>query len=162
MKAYNLLLRVFEWTLYAFFALLVIIVFFNVFSRFLLNNSLPWAEELSRFLLVWITFMGAVLVNNKFEHMRLDLLSQTLHGKTLVLVELIVSLLAAWILYILLRGGYTMTVESFDYLSPALKIPYGLINGIVPICCIIMFLQTAVRCISLLKRLVDSGLPKEG
>lgn len=161
-KAYKMLLKVFEWLLCIFFAMLAAIVFLNIFCRFVLNNSLPWAEELSRFLLVWVTFVGAVIVNDKFGHVKLDLLSKTLHGKTLTLMELIVSLLSAWVLYILLRGGYTMMVESFDYLSPALKIPYGLINGIVPLCCLIMLLQTTVRCISLFRKLIDVGMTKEG
>jgi TRAP-type C4-dicarboxylate transport system permease small subunit len=153
-RVYDGLIKLFEWILFALFALLVIVVFMNVFSRFALENSLPWAEELSRFLFVWITFIGAVLVNKKFEHMRLDLLITTLPKTMSDVFEVLISLLAAVVLYILLRGGYTMMIENLDFVSPALEIPYGFINAIVPVCSLIMFFQTIARCCTLLKEVL--------
>jgi TRAP-type C4-dicarboxylate transport system permease small subunit len=148
-KAYAVMIKIFEWLLFILFALLVAVVFANIFSRSVLSNSLPWAEELSRFLFVWITFIGAVLVNKSFGHMRLDLLKQRLPGTASVLLEIAISLIAACVMYIMLRGGYSMMMENLDYLSPALEFPYGVINGVVPVCCGIMFLQTIARCFHL-------------
>jgi TRAP-type C4-dicarboxylate transport system permease small subunit len=153
-KLYGALLKLFEWLLYILFAVLVVVVFFNVFSRAVLKNSLPWAEEMSRFLFVWITFVGSVLVNKTFGHMRLDLVVMTLPKKASIVLEIFVSLAATAVLFIMLYGGYSMMTENMDYRSPALEVPYGFINSIVPICSGIMFLQTIVRCGGLVKQLV--------
>jgi TRAP-type C4-dicarboxylate transport system permease small subunit len=137
--------------LFLFFAVLVFTCFANVFSRSVLHDSLPWAEELSRFLFVWITFIGAVLVNRSFGHMRLDILAQSLPRDMVLILEVIVSFIAAGVMCIMFIGGYSMMIENLDYVSPALEIPYGIINSIVPVCCFIMFLQSLVRCLALVK-----------
>ena len=38
------------------------VVFANVALRFLTDNSILWVEELSRYLMIWLTFLGAGLV----------------------------------------------------------------------------------------------------
>jgi TRAP-type C4-dicarboxylate transport system permease small subunit len=159
-KIYNKLLKVFEVVMAILFALLVIVVFMNVFFRYVLRHSLPWAEELSRFLFVWITFIGAVLVNHFFGHMRLDMLSQILPKIPSVILEIIVSLLVIWVMYIMMRGGYSMMMDSLDYHSPALELPYGIVSSVVPVCCGIMFFQAIVRCFTLSRKL--TGRRKEG
>jgi TRAP-type C4-dicarboxylate transport system permease small subunit len=156
-KFYAAVIKCFEWILFALFALLIVVVFANIFSRSALRNSLPWAEELSRFLFVWITFIGAVLVNKNFGHMRLDLLVARLPKRLSILLEIVVSVLATAVMYIMLRGGYAMMMENLDYLSPALEFPYGIVNGVVPVCCAIMFLQTLVRCAILAKQLLQKN-----
>jgi TRAP-type C4-dicarboxylate transport system permease small subunit len=151
MKIYGNIIAIFEWMLFLLFAALAATCFANIFSRTVLHNSLPWAEELSRFLFVWITFIGAVLVNRSFGHMRLDILAQSLPRNIVLVLEVMVSLLAAGVMCIMLIGGYSMMIENLDYASPALEIPYGIVNSVVPVCCFIMFLQTLVRCVVLVK-----------
>jgi TRAP-type C4-dicarboxylate transport system permease small subunit len=150
-KLYDAVMKMFEWMLFLLFAALVFTVFANVFSRFALHNSLPWAEELSRFLFVWITFIGAVLVNRTFSHMRLDILAQSVPENIALILEVLVSFIVAGVMCIMLIGGYSMMIENLDYASPAMEIPYGIINSIVPVCCVLMFLQALVRCIMLIK-----------
>jgi TRAP-type C4-dicarboxylate transport system permease small subunit len=150
-KIYGGLMTLFEWMLFLFFAALAFTCFANVFSRTVLQNSLPWAEELSRFLFVWITFIGAVLVNRSFGHMRLDILQQSLPKNMVLVLEVIVSFLAVGVMCIMLIGGYSMMIENLDYASPALEIPYGMVNSIVPVCCFIMLFQALVRCLVLVK-----------
>jgi TRAP-type C4-dicarboxylate transport system permease small subunit len=150
-KLYDAVMKMFEWILFLLFALLVFTVFANVLSRFALHNSLPWAEELSRFLFVWITFIGAVLVNRTFSHMRLDILAQSLPQRIVLLLELVVSFFVAGVMCIMMIGGYSMMIENLDYASPAMEIPYGIVNSIVPACCVLMFLQALARCVMLIK-----------
>jgi TRAP-type C4-dicarboxylate transport system permease small subunit len=157
---YKGLLRVFEWLLFICFAILVAIVFANVATRYVLHYSLAWAEELSRFLFVWITFIGSVIANDKFGHMRLDLLAAELPKPASTVLEIVVSIIATLTLLIMLVGGYSMMVDSLDYRSAALEVPYGIINGVVPVCCAIMCGQTIARCVFLaldLKKPAERG-----
>jgi TRAP-type C4-dicarboxylate transport system permease small subunit len=125
-----------------------------------LHYSLAWAEELSRFLFVWITFIGSVIANDKFGHMRLDLLATELPRPASALLEIVVSVVATLVMLIMLVGGYSMMVDSLDYRSAALEVPYGIVNGVVPVCCAIMCGQTIMRSVSLvlgLKKPAEGG-----
>lgn len=56
------LLRANRWVLVAVMAAMAVLVFANVVSRYALNYSLIWVEELTRYLMVWVGFLGAGLV----------------------------------------------------------------------------------------------------
>lgn len=55
-----------------FLGAVVIVVLIGVVARYILHISLPWAEELARFLLVWLTFMGAAAATFKRTNIRVD------------------------------------------------------------------------------------------
>jgi TRAP-type transport system small permease protein len=40
---------------------MVLIVFSNVIGRYFLNSALAWSEEISRFMMIWLVWFGAVL-----------------------------------------------------------------------------------------------------
>lgn len=46
----------------------------SVFMRYVMNSSLPWAIEISGFLLVWISFFGAYLAFRQRQHLGVDIL----------------------------------------------------------------------------------------
>lgn len=52
--------------------LLVVIVFFQVFFRYALNNPLAWSEELARFTFVWLVFISSAVVVRDDSHMSMD------------------------------------------------------------------------------------------
>jgi TRAP-type C4-dicarboxylate transport system permease small subunit len=53
-------------------ACIFIIIIFTVFSRYLFNYVASWSEEVPRYLLVWIGFLGAALAVNQKEHIGFD------------------------------------------------------------------------------------------
>lgn len=150
-KAHRRLIKVLEYLLYFLLAALVVIVFSNIASRSLLSNSLPWAEELSRFLFVWVTFVGAVLVNDSFSHMRMDILPSIFKGKALAGLNVAIYLVMMAVLALLAVGGLDMVMDNLNYRSPALGVSYGLVNAVVPVACAMMFMQTLVRLVATLR-----------
>ena len=48
-----------RWTLIVLLAAMSVIIFVNVVLRYLTNQSLEWAEEVSRHMMIWLTFLGA-------------------------------------------------------------------------------------------------------
>ena len=49
-----------------------VVVVMQVFSRYLFNYSFVWAEELVRYLMIWMVMIGAALVQSKNDHIRID------------------------------------------------------------------------------------------
>ena len=68
-------------------ALMVVLVFTNVFLRYAFNSGITVSEELSRWLFVWLTFMGAIVALNEHGHLGTDFLvgKLPLWGKKLCL-----------------------------------------------------------------------------
>ncbi len=76
--------------------LLAVVVFLQFFTRYVLNDSMAWTEEIARYILIWVAFFGAISVSRKGTHIFLEFFYRFLPprvGKFLtVLMELISGL----------------------------------------------------------------------
>ncbi len=74
----NALFKIAEFTLVFMLVTMVILVFGNVVLRYGFNDGITLSEELSRFLFIWITFLGAVIAMRENAHLGLDTLVRVL------------------------------------------------------------------------------------
>jgi TRAP-type C4-dicarboxylate transport system permease small subunit len=126
---------------------MVILVFGNVVARYVLNASIGWSEEVSRFMLIWLTFLGAVIAYMRNEHLGLDVLIQYLPLSIVKGVVILADLLVLSALAYMTNGGYDMTKDSLEsgWVSSAVPIRYGVIYMIVPITSAVMLLEGLVK-----------------
>ena len=92
----------FETLAWGLLVVIVALVVLQVVARYVLRISLPWPEELARFLLIWLTFTGAVVGTWHHAHFRVDVLAERLpaparRGLTLVLQLLTVGVLGLFV-----------------------------------------------------------------
>ncbi|HHV56395.1 MAG TPA: TRAP transporter small permease [Firmicutes bacterium] len=118
--------------------LMVVIVFANVVSRYYLNYSLAFTEELSRFMFTWVVLIGTVLALVHNEHLGIDILLHSLPVKARQVLCVINDLIILAGAAILLVGGYRLTKENFNWPAPATNIPYGAVQVIVPVTALLM------------------------
>ena len=57
----------------ALFWVLAGVVFLQFFTRYVMNDSLGWTEEIARFLLIGVTFVGSVMAARKESHIAVEL-----------------------------------------------------------------------------------------
>jgi TRAP-type C4-dicarboxylate transport system permease small subunit len=69
------------------------IVMLEIVSRALASTSFLWSEELSRYVLIWITYFGAAAVTRDNSHIRVEFLIDRLHPAARRIVEMLVALL---------------------------------------------------------------------
>ena len=128
--------RNFEQYFCAFLMLLVVFCLgAQVFFRFVLNASLTWSEELSRFAFIWLVYMGAVLGAKERIHIRVTafhrLLPVSFRGWVIPGADLIwvaINLVFAW------QGALQVThLLKFSYISPALQWNMAFIYAVVPL-----------------------------
>ncbi len=134
-KIFNKISKILEVILVFIFAILVIDVLGQVFSRYILNTSFAFTEELARFSLIWLSILGAAYLNAKREHLSMDFLyqkfSQKNKKKALLIIEVLVILFAA---VVMVLGGFNLvyTTLHLGQLSGTLRIPLGYIYAILP------------------------------
>ncbi|MBO0590216.1 TRAP transporter small permease [Cellulophaga sp. E16_2] len=127
--------RIMEVLLVIIFALLVLDVLWQVFSRYLLNRSFSWTEEFARFSLIWLAILGAAYLSAKREHLSMDFLYQKFSPakkkKALLFIEVCIFLFA---LVVMVIGGFNLVYTTLDLeqLSGTLRIPLGYVYSIFP------------------------------
>ena len=126
---------------------MVIIVFSNVVARYFLNAALAWSDEVSRFMFIWLVFIGAVIAYMKNEHLGLDILVKYLPPRASRILVVFADLLVLFALAIMLKGGLHMAIDSFasGWVSSAVSLPYGYIYMVGPISAFFMILEGLLK-----------------
>jgi TRAP-type transport system small permease protein len=99
-------------------AIMVVMVFGNVVLRYGFNSGITVSEEVSRWLFVWMTFLGAIVAVREHGHLGTDMLVARLPtwGKKLCLVVgHLLMLFASWLL---LTGSWQQTLINWDVSAP--------------------------------------------
>ena len=107
-------------------AIMVVLVFGNVVLRYTANSGITVSEELSRWLFVWLTFMGAVAALREHGHLGTDVLVSRLPaaGKKVCLVLAQVAML--YVSWLLLKGSWAQMVINADTEAPVTGASVGI------------------------------------
>lgn len=103
-------------------AVMVVLVFGNVFMRYAFNSGFSVSEELSRWLFVWLTFLGAVVAVRDNGHLGTDMLVGRLgpRGKKICMgLALVLMLYCLWLLF---KGAYEQTLINWDTTSAVMEV----------------------------------------
>lgn len=142
--------KVFNFILITFTSAMFIIVVFNVFMRFIMNNSIGWADELSRFIFIWISFLGAVLAYKSDEHVGLSFVVDRIKSAAIREIFFVIQRVCVLVIVsIMTYYGYFVTVAAKN-VSPALSIPLSAVYMIVPFCALIMSLISIAKIVGAL------------
>jgi len=63
-----------DWAAFALFWALALVVFLQFFTRYVLNDSLAWTEEIARYLLMTVAFVGSGMAVRKVTHIHIEFL----------------------------------------------------------------------------------------
>ncbi|RYF43001.1 MAG: TRAP transporter small permease, partial [Comamonadaceae bacterium] len=107
-------------------AVMVVLVFGNVVLRYTLNSGITVSEELSRWLFVWLTFMGAVVALRDHGHLGTDVLVARLPvaGKKVCLVLAQIAML--YVSWLLLKGSWAQMVINAETEAPVTGASVGI------------------------------------
>lgn len=110
-----------------------IIIFYQVFSRFVIGNSLQWSEELARYLMVWGVFLGAALALRKHELIAVEGLSEILPAKVNRFLKYFVYVMCIVFSLLLITQGFKMVEGVISQTSPAMQISMAWAYSAIPI-----------------------------
>jgi TRAP-type C4-dicarboxylate transport system permease small subunit len=135
-----------DWIAFAIFWSLAFIVFLQFFTRYVLNDSLSWTEEIARYGLMWIVFIGGAMVTRRNSHIAVELLSNVmgpgpLRAALLAFVDLVklafIGLLA-WLSVTIIERMNIQRMTVFD-------LPMSYVYAGVGFGCFLMLIRQALN-----------------
>jgi TRAP-type C4-dicarboxylate transport system permease small subunit len=119
-----------DWTSLAFFWLLGANVFYQFFTRYALNDSAAWTEEIARYLLICTVFVGIAATARRTRHIHVDFLYRLLPAKAARLLSTVVDMLR--IAFFACAVGLTiqMMTRMGDLQMTIIDLPMNIIYGI--------------------------------
>jgi TRAP-type transport system small permease protein len=113
-----------------FLAIMVVLVFGNVVLRYAFNSGITVSEEVSRWLFVWLTFLGAIVAMREHGHLGVDSLVKRLPASGKKACLIVSQVLMLYVTWLLLVGSWEQTVINWDVAAPASGLSTGLFYGV--------------------------------
>jgi TRAP-type C4-dicarboxylate transport system permease small subunit len=147
----GLLLRANRWCVIGLLAAMASIVFANVVLRFLTDQSILWVEEVSRFLMIWLTFVGSGLVLRYGAHIGIDTLQEKFpqHAPA-VRATIFIGLLVFFATMVWLGIRYARL--TWGQTTPVLQIPYGAVYLAMPVGFALMIVHLLLMAVPYIRR----------
>jgi len=151
-KAYSALMRGLEdWAILLLVAMTALVVV-GVFFRYALGAALSFYDEFAGYLLVWVTFYGAVIASHKGKHIGFETLVENLPRRAQRVVEIVAELFVLGFQLVLFYYGWVLVRSmEFDTAISLPFIPMAWVYSVLPITGGLMLLISAIRIVSLFR-----------
>jgi TRAP-type C4-dicarboxylate transport system permease small subunit len=131
-----------DWIVLAVFWVLAAVVFYQVFTRYVMNDAAGWTEEIARYLLIAVTFLGGAMAVRRGTHIQVDFLYRFIPPAARLALAFFVDAVriaffgyAAWLTWLLMAriGSQPMAV---------IELPIGLVFGAMLAGFVLMFARS--------------------
>ncbi|OHO31031.1 hypothetical protein HMPREF2736_02800 [Corynebacterium sp. HMSC036E10] len=125
-------------------AVMTIVLFAQVFARFILGSSITWSEELARYLFIWLIFLMLGSVTLHGEQIAVDAFVNRLSGGARTVAGIFIIAICTVINVVLLVKGIELTYAQYDLQqqSAAMRLPMWLVYAALPVGMLIMVLRS--------------------
>ena len=139
-----------EFLLVACLALMAAMVFGNVVLRYVFNSGITVSEELSRFLFIWLTFLGAITGVREGTHLGMDTMLKALPrlGRSVCVITGEALTLLCCVLFF--WGTWQQHDINMGNLAPVTEIPMEWVYSVVYLCAGSIVIMVAVRLVLIL------------
>ena len=122
---------------------IALLVSTSIFFRYVLNNSITWSEEVAKYLMVWMVFVGAPVAMVQSRHIAIEMFPNLFRPRIRALIFLIVNLLIVLTMAFWTYRGFTYTVGGMSQVMSSFdKIPLGVVFASIPFgSCIMMIIS---------------------
>ena len=141
-----------DWLAMAFFWVLAATVFWQFFTRYAMNDSASWTEEIARYLLICMVFIGAAISVRKNNHIQVDFFYRILPKKLMRLMSTLVDGVriaflgyAVWLTWVLITKIGKQPMAIVDW-------PIGIVYAVVMLGFVIMTFRAVQVGIANLRR----------
>ena len=124
----------------------------NVIFRYVFSKPIPWTEEVTLLLFVWLIFLGMATAMKSDTHIGVDYFVEKLSGKARIVAELFrIIVMYIGIVYVLIFLAIIFMSNVTGKVTPILGISYQVINISVVIGAVLTFIHFTIRNMTLFK-----------
>ena len=155
----------FEETILVYSYLLIVpLLTVQVVARYVFNHSIPWSEELARYVFIWQIWLGSSYCVKENRHIRIDIFTNHLSEGVRRIYEIVITVISmVFCAFLIYKGSeVVMMITNLHQTSPALKIPMQFIYICVPISCALMIIRYIEHIFKLVRPAPASLEQKEG
>ena len=98
-----------------------VVLFVQVFNRYVLNSTTPWSEVLARYSIVWMTLLGLGLVVRRQEDIRIDIIDAL--AKFKIILGLFIKFLEITFMIVLIVSAIRLLPAASRQIIPGLGVP---------------------------------------
>lgn len=119
-----------------------VVITVGVIARYLINMPIPWVEEISKFLFIWIGYLAGCYAFAQRRHMVLGVFFEWFPAS----MQLAISVMQAVVLQVLFVWMILSSLRGWDRYVPSnyLRIPEGIVFLIVPLAFLLLSLHNLV------------------
>lgn len=105
------------------FGIMSLTTFFQVLCRYFLDYSLAWTGELSTFLFVWVTMIGAAIATHRVSHINITVLNAACPRKLSLMIGAFAQISILIVSLIITITGFSFAMKNMSNISIALHVP---------------------------------------
>lgn len=145
-------------SIFLFLAMLVVLTV-QIVSRYFLSVALPWTEELSRWLYIYIVFIGASEAVSRRDHIAVDVVPNRLSPRTNLILDVLIHTTFAVIAAVIVYRGYAFALRMDRLGSITMDVQMSVLYAAVPIGFVLVGIKSAMNALISLGKLLR---PNEG
>jgi TRAP-type transport system small permease protein len=135
---------------------MLVIVFAQVIFRYLVKDSPPWTEEFSRFNFIWLTFLGAVAVFRRKNHLVIDTLVAFVPPRVTRILNALVQTTISALLIGLFFWGLELCQSGLLTRASTMDIPLAVVYLSVPVSAVLMLFYELCWLVDFLKEFSEA------
>jgi len=122
-----------RWALILILAAMSVIIFTNVVLRYTTNQSIEWAEEVARHMMIWLTFIGCGPVLRYGGHIAIDNLQDSMPTRAAQALRIVIALLVTAFCVFCIWFGWQYMDRTQYQITPATQISISWIYLALPL-----------------------------
>ena len=112
---------------------LAVVVFLQVFNRFVLKAPLAWSEDLAMLLFQWVAFLGAAVGVKRVRHFGIELVVKRMSAKTRHWIEILIPWIMGCVALTMVTEGYKLLLFNKNRIYSSMDLSYIWTYSAIPV-----------------------------
>jgi TRAP-type C4-dicarboxylate transport system permease small subunit len=145
------LLKVAKFIIVALMGVMTVLVFAGVLARYVFQVQFAWGQELARFAMIWVSFLGAAVASHRGVHAEVTFILERVSPRMRNLLNVVNFLIISTVLFCLGWYGAVQAWANRLQFSPTLRVSMSYPYAAIPVGSLLMFLFTIEAVITKIK-----------
>ena len=151
-----------KWLAVLILATMTTITLSGVFFRYILDDALPWSEEIAKYLMVWLTFIAAPLAFRMGGLVSIQALPDALNGRKNEILQVVIQLIIIGLMVMFIDIGVFLTKNAIIQRASSINFSIAYVYASMPLGALMLLLVALQFLLEALRRIIcNDPRPKD-